>query len=111
MNFVRSNNLSLKYQRFTPSGSKDKGIVKIELVSKIQFLNRKLLSQSCSNGKNIRKEEFKKTRELKKERKEVRNKKGRKKKKKKRRKGKEKFWRKCGGMKIKEETKIVERKN
>ena len=75
MNFVRSNNLSLKYQRFTPSGSKDKGIVKIELVLKIQFLNRKLLSQSCSNGKNIRKEEFKKTRELKKERKEVRNKK------------------------------------
>ena len=73
MNFVRSNNLSLKYQRFTPSGSKDKGIIKIEFVSKIQFLNRKLVNQSCRKGKNIRNEEFKKTRELKKEWKEVRN--------------------------------------
>ena len=33
-----SNNLSLKYQRFSPSGCKDIGILKIEFVAKIQFL-------------------------------------------------------------------------
>ena len=35
MNFVISNIVSLKYQRFTPSGSKDIGI---ELVAKTQFI-------------------------------------------------------------------------
>ena len=35
---VRSNNLSLKYQRFTPSGSKDMGIKKFKFVTKNQFL-------------------------------------------------------------------------
>ena len=38
INFVMSNNLSLKYQRFTTSGSKDIGINKFEFVTKIQFL-------------------------------------------------------------------------
>ena len=41
MNYVRSNNLSLKYQRFTPSGCKDTGIGKFEFVAKTQFLSRK----------------------------------------------------------------------
>ena len=35
---VRSNNLSLKYQRFTPSGSKDIGIQKFKFVTKALFL-------------------------------------------------------------------------
>ena len=34
MNSVRSNNLRLKYQRFTPSGWKDIGIRKFEFVAK-----------------------------------------------------------------------------
>ena len=38
MNSVRSNNISLKYQRFTTLGSKDKGIIKSEFVAKTQFL-------------------------------------------------------------------------
>jgi len=38
MNSVRSNNLSLKYQRFTPTGRKDLGIRKFEFVAKSQFL-------------------------------------------------------------------------
>ena len=38
MNYVRSNNLSLKYQRFASSGSKDIGIIKFEFVAKTQFL-------------------------------------------------------------------------
>jgi len=36
MNAVRSNNVSLKYQRFTSSGCKDKRITKIEFVTKTQ---------------------------------------------------------------------------
>ena len=36
-NFVRSNNFNLKYQRFTPSGWKDKGIRNFEFVAKIHF--------------------------------------------------------------------------
>ena len=40
MNAVRSNNLYLKYQRFTSSGCKDIGFTKIELVAKTQFLSR-----------------------------------------------------------------------
>ena len=42
MNPGRSNNLSLKYQRFTPSGSKDIGIIKFETVAKTQFLYKKV---------------------------------------------------------------------
>ena len=38
MNPDRSNNLSLKYQRFTPLGCKDIGIRKFKFVSKTQFL-------------------------------------------------------------------------
>ena len=38
MNPDRSNNLSLKYQTFTPSGCKDIGIRKFEFVAKTQFL-------------------------------------------------------------------------
>ena len=38
MNSVRSNNVSLKYQRPTPSGCKDIGIIKFEFVAKTQFL-------------------------------------------------------------------------
>ena len=35
---VRSNNISLKYQRFTTLGFKDKGIIKSEFVTKNPFL-------------------------------------------------------------------------
>ena len=38
MNSVRWKNLSLKYQRITPSGGKNIGIRKSELVTKTQFL-------------------------------------------------------------------------
>ena len=38
INSVRSNNLGLKYQRFTRSGCKDAGIKKSEFVAKTQFL-------------------------------------------------------------------------
>ena len=38
MTFVRSKNISLKYQRFTTLGSKDIGIRKSEFVTKTQFL-------------------------------------------------------------------------
>ena len=35
---IRSNSLSVKYQRFTASGFKDIGIRKFEFVAKAQFL-------------------------------------------------------------------------
>ena len=38
MNFVRSSNISLKYQRIAPSCCKAIGIRKFELVAKTQFL-------------------------------------------------------------------------
>ena len=38
MNYIRLNNLSLKYQRFTPSGCRDIDIRKFEFVAKTQFL-------------------------------------------------------------------------
>ena len=38
MNYIRSNNLSLKWQRFTPSGWKDIWIRQFKFVSKTQFL-------------------------------------------------------------------------
>ena len=37
MNSSRSNNLSLKYQRSTQSGCKDKVIIKFEFEAKTQF--------------------------------------------------------------------------
>ena len=39
-NSVKSKNLSLKSQRFTPSGCKDKGIRKFEFMAKTQFLRK-----------------------------------------------------------------------
>jgi len=38
MNYVISNNISLKNQRFTPSGCKDTEIQKFEFVAKTQLL-------------------------------------------------------------------------
>ena len=38
MNSVRSNNLSLKYQRITSSGSKYIGFIKFEFGAKTQFI-------------------------------------------------------------------------
>ena len=38
MNSVRSNNVSLKYQRFATLGSKNIGILNSEFVAKTQFL-------------------------------------------------------------------------
>ena len=38
MNYVRPNDLSLKYQRLTPSGCKDKGIIKSDFVANTQYL-------------------------------------------------------------------------
>ena len=38
MNHIRPHNLSLKYPRFTTSGCKDIGIIKIQFVAKTQFL-------------------------------------------------------------------------
>ena len=39
MNSVRSNNVSLKYKRPTPSGCKDIRIIKFEFVAKTQFFS------------------------------------------------------------------------
>ena len=41
MNSIRSNNLSLKYQRFTPSGCTNIGIRKFEFVAKFNFFKQK----------------------------------------------------------------------
>ena len=46
MNSVRSNNLSLKYQRFTPSDWKDIGIRKFDFVAKTQFIKIEDLNSS-----------------------------------------------------------------
>ena len=35
MNSIRSNNITLKYQRFTPSGRKEVGIRKFEFVARV----------------------------------------------------------------------------
>ena len=54
MNSVRSNNISLKYQRFTTLGSKDIGIINSEFVAKTQFQILNLffvrLFNSCSKS-------------------------------------------------------------
>ena len=39
MTHFRLDNVSLKYQRLSPSGCKDKSIVKSEFVAKTQFLS------------------------------------------------------------------------
>ena len=38
MNGIGSNNVSLKYQRFTSEGCKDRGFTKTEFGAKTQFL-------------------------------------------------------------------------
>ena len=43
MNAIGSNNVSLKYQRFTSEGCKDIGFAKTEFVAQTQFLLRKLI--------------------------------------------------------------------
>ena len=50
-NYVRSNILSLKYQRFTSSGYKDIGIRKFELLAKTQILYS---SYNCTEEQNKR---------------------------------------------------------
>ena len=50
--FLRLNNLSFKYQKFTSLGCKDKGIRKFELVGKTQFLyfkDKTTFNSSCDN--------------------------------------------------------------
>ena len=44
MNSVRSTNLSLNYQKFTPSGCKDIGLRKYEFVAKTRFFLFKSVS-------------------------------------------------------------------
>ncbi len=59
MNSVRSNNLSLKYQRFTPSGGKNIGTRKSEFVTKTQFLwpaiptNKQNIEEFCRHTLNF----------------------------------------------------------
>ena len=43
INSARSNSLSLKYQRFTPSGCKDIGVRKFKFAAKTQFLYVKII--------------------------------------------------------------------
>ena len=50
INSVRSNSLSLKYQRFTTSGCKDIGVRKCKFVAKTQFLFSNIFSALCSLG-------------------------------------------------------------
>ena len=45
MSSVRSNNLSLKYQRFPISGCIDIGIINFEFFAKTQFLCKKNISK------------------------------------------------------------------
>ena len=49
MDLVRSDDLSLKYQRFTFSGCKDIDIRKFEFLAKTQFL---YVDISCNNDQN-----------------------------------------------------------
>ena len=52
MNSVRSNNVSLKYQRFATFNSKDIGIINSELVAKTQFLFQVMVQARFSKHKN-----------------------------------------------------------
>ena len=47
INSFKSNNLSLKYQRFAPSGCKDIGIRRFEFVAKTQVLNFYIIQKFC----------------------------------------------------------------
>ena len=52
MTFVRSKDISLRYQRFTTLGSKDIGIRKSEFVAKSQFLSNPIkIGRWIKNGK------------------------------------------------------------
>ena len=51
MNSVRLNNLTLKYQRFLPSGCNDIRFRKVEFVAKTQFLYTKKFSLIILNCK------------------------------------------------------------
>ena len=53
MNSVRLKNLSLKYQRFTPSGGKNICIRKSEFVTKTQFLSLFTGSESAAEILNL----------------------------------------------------------
>ena len=48
MNSVISNNLSLKYQRLTPSGCKDLGIGKFEFLAMAQFLLHNVITANLN---------------------------------------------------------------
>ena len=52
MNSVRSNNLSLKYQRVIPPDWKDIGVRKFEFVVKTQFLCKFNFLQNCDQNNN-----------------------------------------------------------
>ena len=56
MNAVRSNNVSLKYIRFTSSGYKVIGFTKIEFVAKSQFLSGKILKISLQKHILVKRE-------------------------------------------------------
>ena len=54
MNPDRSYNLSLKYQRFTPSGCKGIGIRKFRFVAITQFLCEKVQKRLCEKKESIK---------------------------------------------------------
>ena len=58
MNSVRLNNLSLKNQRFTPSGWKTIGIRKFEFVAKTQFLSIQILGTYGVQSSHFEKKHF-----------------------------------------------------
>ena len=57
INSVRSNNLSLKYQRFTPSDCKDVLVRKFEFVAKTQFPSNISILSFCNLSCNTDQEE------------------------------------------------------
>jgi len=59
MNYVRSNNRSLKFQRFTPTGCRDMRIRKIEFVAKTQFLCSSTTLLQCGLNPFIKRLGFK----------------------------------------------------
>ena len=62
MNSDGSNNQSLKYQRFTPSGFRDIGIRKLGFVAKTQFLSGKI---EMLQSRTVRRMDSRKVRMLK----------------------------------------------
>ena len=43
MNSIRSNNIALKYKRFTPSGCEDVGIRKFEFVARVGKIKKRII--------------------------------------------------------------------